>query len=579
MKAIGKTAPFDAPRTQAPGSQLTPHLAAGGDRKALSTAALAPKCFDRWPRLVPGPLGTSAGWSVASRLRARPGKQFAGRSDHMRQRATASVPSVVAHGPQETCGSIVRARGRASVHAHRMKGSWASVARRNASVPALPGRPLVGHLFELRDQRIALLRRVAESHPSVAKLRLGVFEVVLLSEPKLVHALLVGHHDALRMNLALQLFAGPLLGDGLLRLEHEAHRRRRRMLSPAFLPKRIRSYVDDMVGRAERAADRMLRQGQCDMAEESMRVTFDIAGKALFDADIADDAERVGGALAEVTECMLQSMTSILPLPAALPSPNNLRMRRAVARLDAIVYQLLAERRGAGGEGRGDLLSLLLAARDEEDGSALTAREVRDEIMTVYLAGHETTAMTLAWAFQFLSEYPEASARLREEVDQVTGGRPLCPADLPKLAWTLQVLKETMRMRPSVYVLARRTLAPIQLGPHAIAPGSIVAVNIVGMHHRSDLFCEPDRFDPERFSPEREQALPRNAFIPFSVGPRACIGSQFALMEAQVVLATWMRRLTLRPRRRVPPDQEPLLTLRPRGGVPVTVVERQGRRL
>ncbi|HKU39338.1 MAG TPA: cytochrome P450 [Polyangiales bacterium] len=446
------------------------------------------------------------------------------------------------------------------------------------SIPYQPGRLLVGHLFEARNRRIPLLVELAREHPDVVRIRVGLSNIVALNSPALIHQLLVEHHAAVRPNYMLQLFAEPLLGQGLLRLERAAHLKRRRTIAPAFMPRRIQHYAQEMIDRAERAAQRMHGRGEVDIVSECMRVTFSIAGKTLFGAEVESEVDRVGRALREVIDRISRCMTQLVPVPAMLPTLGNLGLRRAVRRLDRLVYQMLAERR-ASSEDRGDLLQILLETRDAEDGSALTDRQIRDEAMTQYLAGHETTANTLAWALCFLGRAPAARARLEAEVDAVTGGRPLQPSDLPKLTWTLQVIKETLRLCPAVYCFARMLERPVNIGPYPLSKRDVVVVNIIGMHRRPDLYADPDRFAPERFDPERERALPAHAFIPFSLGPRNCMGSHFALMEAQLVLATWLRRLRFDSLSTALPDFEALFTLRPKGAVRMRVSERSPARV
>jgi cytochrome P450 len=285
----------------------------------------------------------------------------------------------------------------------------------------------------------------------------------------------------------------------------------------------------------------------------------------------------VGSALGDAMSCMMDSLTSVVPLPPSVPTPTNLRLHRAVRRLDQVVYRMIRERRDNPSE-RADLLSILMAARDEDDGSALSDRDVRDEAMTLFLAGHETTANALAWTLYLLGKNPEALERLTREVD-ACGNRPLTAADLPRLPYCLQVIKEAMRLFPPVYMTGRRPLTDITLGGQRIERGKTILINIIGMHHRADLFAEPERFDPDRWLPEREKLLPRQAFMPFGGGPRFCIGNHFAWMEAQLVLGTWLQHARFELTSDAPPEYEALMTLRPRGGIPMRVQPRLERAL
>jgi cytochrome P450 len=445
-----------------------------------------------------------------------------------------------------------------------------------AVIPVFRGSFAFGHLTEFRTRRIELLLRVARSHPEIARVPLGLFNLLVVSSPALIQEVLVEKADCFRKSKGLAVFAEPLLGDGLLRLEHDAHRKRRRMLAPAFMPRRIAGYAREMIARAERSAQRMQRAGRVDIADETMRLTLDIVGKTLFDAEVGGDADEVCAALTQAMTCMVDSFTSRLPLPPKVPTPTNLRLRRAVRRLDRIVYRMIDERRSSRAE-RGDLLSILLAARDQDDGSALSDREVRDEAMTLFLAGHETTANALAWTLYLLAKNPALRSQLESEVDREVGRAGLAGLDAARLPFALQVVKESMRLLPPVYMFGRQAERELTLGNYPVARGQFVLMNVFGLHRRADIYPDPERFAPERFEVEREKELPRQAFIPFGGGPRICIGNHFALMELQLVLATWISKLRFELYDQGPPRFEPLLTLRPLGGIEMRVSGREGR--
>lgn len=296
--------------------------------------------------------------------------------------------------------------------------------------------------------------------------------------------------------------------------------------------------------------------------------------KTLFDAEHSHASATVADAFPRALASVVDSLTSPIPLPPPIPTPANLRLARAVRDLDQIIYRVIKERRASAAEGN-DLLGLLLASRDQDDGSALNDRELRDELMTMMLAGHETTANTLAWTLYALARAPEARARLEAELDALNGAQ-LGAASLASLPYTAQVIKEAMRLYPPVFMVARRTTRAVEIGPYRLGRGSVVFINIMGMHRRPDIYADPERFDPDRFSPEREKRLPKHAYLPFSGGPRVCIGNHFAMMEAQLILATWLRRLRfelLDPKQQV--DFEALITLRPKAGLPLRVLERK----
>jgi cytochrome P450 len=438
-------------------------------------------------------------------------------------------------------------------------------------VAYVSGAPITGHLLDMRNDRIAFHHRLARAG-DITPLRLALFRVTVVSSGDLAHEVLVGQADSFVKSQGLSLFARPLLGNGLLTSERDFHKKQRRMMAPLFVQKRIATYADVMADRARASAERMRGGATVEITSEVMRTTLEIVGKTLFDAEVGFEASAVGEALTESMEQMMRSLTSFVPIPPAVPTLGNLRARRAVSRLDRTVYRLIDARRRSG-EDRGDLLSLLLAARDEE-GSSMDDAQVRDEAMTIFLAGHETTANAVAWALYLLARHPAIRAELEREVDHVLGKRAPTYDDLKSLPFTLQVLKEVMRLYPPAYVVGRRAIRPVSLLGYPIKKNGIVLVNIAGIHRRPDYFADPGRFDPNRFTPEREKALPRLAYMPFGAGPRICIGNHFALMEGQLLLATYAQhvRLDMEDDREV--ATEPMITLRPKGTLRARVTAR-----
>jgi cytochrome P450 len=438
------------------------------------------------------------------------------------------------------------------------------------------GSPLA-NLREFTRNRTDLQIRLAKTHPHLAAMQIGVFDAVLVNTPTVAQEVLQTHADSFHKSLGLSLFLRPLLGAGLLTSEDDFHARQRRLIAPALTHKRIASYAGTMAERALRTADAWRDGETIDAGEAMMRLTLEIVGKTLFDAEVGSDAEAVGEALTEVMENTVATLGSVLPMPPVVPTPRNLATRRARKRLDAIIYGLIAERRKRGVEGN-DLLSLLLAARDE-DGSAMSDQQVRDEAMTLFLAGHETTANALAWALYLLAKHPDVRARAEEEAAPLLRrGRPLTIDDLKSLPYSLAVMKETMRLYPPAYIIGRRSLKDVVVTGERpgetvlVKKNKVLFVNVIGIHRRADLFPDPERFDPTRFLGDAEKDLPRCAYLPFGAGPRICIGNHFALMEAHLLLATIVgrARLDLLPEcTEVATD--PLVTLRPRGAIRMRV--------
>lgn len=441
------------------------------------------------------------------------------------------------------------------------------------AIPSLSFRERVR--LRRKESRVEALLAVPRRHGPIARLSLwgGLVRAQLLTDPALAHAVLVTHNDAFMKGLALSYFMKPMLGNGLLSSEGGFHHRQRRMLAPAFMPRRLAGYATTIAARTE-AVQATLREGATvDVNALMMRLTLEIVGITLFGAEVGAAAEEVHAALSDAMEQMGRTVRAVIPIPPTWPTPGNRRGRQAVERLDRVIYGLIEARRRAETPGN-DFLSMLLAARDEA-GGGMGDQQVRDEAMTIFLAGHETTANALSWTFDLLARHPEVRARLEGELDAHLGGRTPTLADLPQLPYALMVFKEAMRLYPPAYVIARRALRAVEVGGHPIDRGTIVFVNIFGMHHDPQFFPDPERFDPERFSPEGERAQTRGAFLPFGAGARICIGNHFALMEGHLALATLAQRVRFtRSTAATAVEIEPLVTLRPRGGMPMTVHRR-----
>ncbi len=433
--------------------------------------------------------------------------------------------------------------------------------------------PFFGSILRYRKDRFAFLKSLAQGS-EIVRARMGAFPLVLVTSPEIAHEALVQKDADFIKGFGLSLFGRPLLGNGLLTSEGVTHRRQRKLMAPAFVQKRIAEYATEISARTEKAQRGWSDGATVDVAEAMMHLTLEIVGKTLFDTEIGRDAAEIGEALTHAMEHIIGSLSSLVPIPPTWPTPRNHRNNQAIARLDQIVYRLIREHREGGGD-RGDFLSMLLLAQDEDDGSVMTDKQVRDEAMTIVLAGHETTANALSWTFYLLAQHPTVRARLEHEVDAALGGRSPSLADLPKLPYALQVLKEAMRLYPPAYVFSRRPVRDVTLGGCVVPKGQMVLFNVAGMHRLARLYPEPHRFNPERFTPAAEKALPRQAYMPFGAGSRVCIGNHFALMEGQLVLAALVQRLRFDPlpgARRV--ETESLLTLRPRGGLPMRVHRR-----
>jgi cytochrome P450 len=433
-----------------------------------------------------------------------------------------------------------------------------------SSVAALPpGPPRRAGLRLLRTLErdpLGLLEEI-RSFGTIASARIGPQLVFLVSEPDLIERVLVSH-DVFNKGRALER-SKQLLGEGLLTSEGAFHLRQRRLVQPAFHRARVHGYSRAIVEHAERWSARQRSGMRVDLSREMNRLTLAIVAGALFDADVESEAGEIGTAL---TSILAQFKLAVLPWSAILdrlPLPRRFRFERARNALDRVVYRLIEEHRASGVD-RGDLLSMLLAAQDE--GHGMTDVQVRDEAMTLLLAGHETTANALTWTWKLLSQHPACAERLADEVRQVCGDVPPTPEAVPSLAYTRRVLAEGMRLYPPAWLLGRRAMSPWPLGDYTVPPGAIVLMSQWLMHRDARFFPDPLRFDPDRWLPEAEAGRPKFAYFPFGGGNRVCVGESFAWTEGILVLASIARRwrVAVEP---APVDLWPGITLRPAGPV------------
>ncbi|MBI3504423.1 MAG: cytochrome P450 [Proteobacteria bacterium] len=442
----------------------------------------------------------------------------------------------------------------------------------SASFPPGPSARFPGELL-LRSRRdnLQFLIELARDFGDVAGLRMGRERIVLVNHPDAVRDVLVTHQKNFLKGKALER-ARIVLGNGLLTNEGEDHLRQRRMMQPAFHRERIASYAAAMVARAATVRDRW-RDGEAfDAHQAMMALTLAIVGQTLFSADVEDEATEIGAALTTVLGSFNRMMLPWSRLLFALPLPSSLRFHRARRRLDATIYRLIAERRASGADA-GDLLSMMLLATDTEgDGGGMTDRQLRDEAMTLFLAGHETTANALTWAWYLLARNAEVERRMQAEVDAL-GHEPTFD-DLPRLEYTRRVVAETMRLYPPAYAIGRRAVDAYTVGEYELPARTIVIVSPYLVHRDPRWWSDPERFDPDRWLPEQVATRPKFSYFPFGAGTRICIGEQFAWTEAVLVLATIAQRwrLWLAPKQRI--ALYPQITLRPRYGIRMVATRR-----
>lgn len=476
------------------------------------------------------------------------------------------------------------------------------------SIPVVPGGNFAGHMHLFQgDDRLGLFQRIADTG-ELARVSFLGRPVVFANSPAAVHEVLVEKARCFEKSPGIRLLLYYLAGEGLFTSEGELWRRQRRLMAPLFQPSAMAQYTDCMHDVAARAVATWEDGASLDLATEMTRVTMGVVGKALFDSDTFDQSDALGEALtlalawadsqsasprlvAQVAltdaleavgahlpgrlDALRRRALSSLKEPFLLEGARSERLQRALAVVDGRIRQMIAERR-AQGLARADLLTRLLAARDEENGGAavMTDQQVRDEANTLFIAGHETTATSLSWSFYLLGRHPAVREAVQREVDALPPGPVTFAGAASSLPLTTRVFKEAMRLYPPVPIYARRLLVDAEIRGVAMPRGTLVIVTPYPLHRLPDVYPEPERFDPDRFLPEREAARPKSSYVPFGAGPRVCLGLHFAMLEGPIVMATIMRlaRIETDPDRVIEPKLS--ATVRPGGGVPARVYRR-----
>jgi cytochrome P450 len=425
-------------------------------------------------------------------------------------------------------------------------------------------RLLSGTMAEYGADPIGSMRRWRDEFGDFVPIRFGPFRAHMAYGPTEIEEVLVDRAADFRKSFGTRMLI-PLLGHGLLTAEGDEWLSHRRLASPAFHHDRIEGYGRTMAGYAKDSVDSRTDGETVDLHDEMTALTLRIVARTLFDNDVTariEEVARIGTWIQDFYYLRFASLRFLIP--TWLPTPGNRRLAAATRRLDEVVYGIIRER--GPGDDRGDLLSMLLLARDDH-GEGMSERQVRDEVMTLLLAGHETTALALSWAFLLLDRNPDARDRLEAELSEVVGDRVPSPADVPSLRFTQAVINETLRLYPPAYVTGRETIRPTTIGGVRLPKGHIILISMQTAHRDPRFFHEPDAFRPGRWLDGLEKRLPRGAFIPFGMGSRKCIGASFAMMEATLLLATIARRW----RFELPPVEvgmQPSITLRPAAAMP-----------
>jgi cytochrome P450 len=441
-----------------------------------------------------------------------------------------------------------------------------------AKFPPGPPPSLIRSLFGgMQQNPLEYFTAMAQKYGDVSGMRIGKFRSLFINHPDLIEDVLV--------NNSRKYFKGRILrankylfGEGLLTSEGDFWLRQRRLAQPAFHRARVNAYAATMAEYAEQGVATWRHGEQRDIHEEMMQLALRIVSKTLFDADVTRDAKEIGKTLDVLLQIAANFGRTIL-VPLWVPSPRNIRAKLGIKRLERVIYRIIAERR-ANGRDTGDLLSTLLQAQDE-DGTHMNDRQLRDETITLFLAGHETTANTLAWTWWLLAQNPAVEKKFHEELDGVLGGRVPEVDDLPRLSFLGNVLSESLRLYPTAWGMARLAAEEHEIAGYPVRRGYGVAFAQWVIHRDARWFDAPLEFRPERWDNGLAKQLPRFAYFPFGGGPRQCIGNTFALMEASVVLATVGQkfRFQLVANHKVTPLAS--ITLRPKNGIQVNLEARK----
>jgi cytochrome P450 len=448
------------------------------------------------------------------------------------------------------------------------------VNKRSYSFPPGLERNLLFYAFNRfrSGDPIQLFQHLAYTYGDAAHYQLGRQHIIFLNHPDYIReVLVVQNHNFVKERTVQRMKI--LVGEGLITSEDPFHRKQRTLAQPAFYRQRISGYADDIVSKASAHRAGWRADETLDIALEMMHLALDIVAKTLFDSDVAAEVAEISR---EVNAIMrLYNFLVILPYAEMLqhyPLPGMRRFRRARTRLDAIVYRMIQEHR-QGDRDRGDLLSMLLAGR-YEDGGGMSDQQIRDEVMTILLAGYETMANALTWTWYLLSENEAVERRFHAELDSVLQGRSASFQDVPKLRYTEMVLAESMRLYPPAWAMGRLAMNDFELGPYYLPKGTNIFASQFVMHRDPRYFPDPERFDPERWTSEVRAARPRFSYFPFGGGARQCIGESFAWVEGVLVLATLAQSWRLRLLPGHPVERQALITLRPKYGMKMRVERR-----
>jgi cytochrome P450 len=440
--------------------------------------------------------------------------------------------------------------------------------------PGPKGLPLVGMAWQLRSDPLEGMRQMAREYGDIVRFYVMMQERILLNHPDLINQVLVIQQSKFHKSELTRRVTARLLGQGLLISEGDFWRRQRRLAQPAFHRARLSDYAATMLEITESHILGWRDAEVRNIGQEMTALTLQIAVRTLFGTTLPEEARDVGRAMTFLMRYSLSRNRLPFRIPETWPTPKNRRANRELAFIDSLVYGIISGRQAEGNSNQhNDLLALLMGSMDE-DGTQMTLQQLHDETMTLFLAGHETTAQMLTWAWYALCQNPAVEASLQEELDGVLGARPMEPSDLPKLPYLQSVMNEVLRLYPPAYIMAREVIEPCEIGGYTMGPQSTIIFSQWVMQRDARYYDDAEAFRPERWLDGLANRLPAGAYFPFGGGPRRCIGEGFALLEAAVVISTLVRRFQFRlaPGAQVAP--EPLVTLRPRHGIQMTLCSR-----
>ena len=439
------------------------------------------------------------------------------------------------------------------------------------TIPGPRGLPILGVMPEMVSDMLGLFTNTAREFGGIAQFKLLNSTYFLITNPDYVKYILQDNYKNYIRGRSVET-GRVLLGNGLPLIDGDFWLRERRLLQPAFHRERLAALTSTAAGVIDsfiRKWEKNAQTGQpLDLDDEMMRLTLTVIIKSMFSADIDNKIEALSHAFNVASKFMLWRSQQMWAPPLSVPIPRNVEYNRAFKVLNETIYPLITDARK---NPKDDLLGMLLAMRDEETGEGMTDRQARDEVVTIFFAGHETTAASMAWAFYLLSEHPEVEERVRDELQTVLNGRIPTSADLPKLTYTQRVIQEVLRLYPAAYLFAREAVKDDVIDGYPIPPKTLIFITPYITHRDTRYWPDPERFDPDRFEPEQVASRPRHIYYPFGEGPHVCIGNNFALMEMQLILAIALQRFRLKLVPNHPIALKPEATLRPKHGMKMTV--------